>query len=190
MQKVLATILTVLFVLYPFVVFFGLGVLPISVLSIILLVLFILRTVFVAKVKKSDITQLLPMLISVGSVFLLAALLQSERTLLFTPVMVNLVLLFNFLYSLKKKPTMIERFAILGGEERTESLSAYCQKVTIVWCLFFIVNGSIALYTVLSGDSKLWVLYNGFLSYMLIGSLMGIELIVRFIIRHKERTVS
>ncbi len=188
-QRVFTVIFTVLFILYPVIVYFGISKVPISILSIMLLTLFILRTIFLARLKKSDITQFLPMLISVGSVFIFSALFKSEKLLLLTPVMVNLVLLFNFSYSLKKKPTVIERFATMTGEQSTESLSRYCKKVTIVWCIFFIFNGSVSLLTVLVGSSELWALYNGLISYLLIGSVMGIEFLIRIFVRKRERVI-
>ena len=49
----------------------------------------------------------------------------------------------------------------------------------MIWCLFFIVNGAIALVTVLSKNQALWTLYNGLISYLLMGTLLGGEWLYR-----------
>jgi acyl-coenzyme A synthetase/AMP-(fatty) acid ligase/uncharacterized membrane protein/3-hydroxymyristoyl/3-hydroxydecanoyl-(acyl carrier protein) dehydratase len=62
------------------------------------------------------------------------------------------------------------------GEKR---IAAYCRKVTALWCLFFTGNGVIAALTVFRGSEAVWALYNGGISYILMGILFGVELIVR-----------
>ncbi|WP_224732672.1 hypothetical protein [Francisella sp. SYW-9] len=73
-----------------------------------------------------------------------------------------------------------------------EPLSMYAIKytwyVTFAWCIFFAINASISILTVIIGSIKIWTLYNGFISYILIGSMMLIEIIIRTIVRrHFER---
>ncbi|STQ08598.1 Predicted membrane protein [Enterobacter cloacae] len=51
--------------------------------------------------------------------------------------------------------------------------------MTKVWCGFFIGNGAVALFTVLYADLRLWTLWNGMLSYILMGTLMAGEWLVR-----------
>jgi uncharacterized membrane protein len=101
------------------------------------------------------------------------------------PVLVSLALLAVFTFSLVKVPTVIFRIASLKeksfreegpGRDRAES---YCRKVTVVWCAFFVVNGSIALFTALWASPIAWTIYNGFISYILIGVLFVGEMIVR-----------
>jgi uncharacterized membrane protein len=55
----------------------------------------------------------------------------------------------------------------------------YTRKVTLVWCGFFIGNGAMALFTVLHGDMHLWTLWNGMVAYILMGTLMAAEWLVR-----------
>jgi uncharacterized membrane protein len=42
-----------------------------------------------------------------------------------------------------------------------------------------VINGLIATATVFHPDPKVWLTYNGFISYLLMGLLMAIELIIR-----------
>ncbi|MFP3089350.1 AMP-binding protein [Treponema sp. TIM-1] len=79
---------------------------------------------------------------------------------------------------------MIFRFAVLWdktlrGALAEKRVEAYCRKVTLVWCLFFIINGGIAAATVFFASDVLWSLYNGGISYIFIGILFGGELMVR-----------
>jgi uncharacterized membrane protein len=76
-------------------------------------------------------------------------------------------------------PPIIERFARLQHPNLPASGIQYTRKVTLVWSLFFLINGCIALGTALWCSFAWWSLYNGFISYLLMALLMGIEYIVR-----------
>ena len=95
------------------------------------------------------------------------------------PALVNAVLLGTFSYSLAKPPTVIERFARLKHPNPPQRVIDYARAVTKVWCVFFILNGSAAIATAVWGSDAVWALYNGLISYILMGSLMGIEWLVR-----------
>jgi acyl-coenzyme A synthetase/AMP-(fatty) acid ligase len=97
---------------------------------------------------------------------------------------VNAVFLCVFGFTFIKRPVMIFRFATLWDKTIKGSLAEkrvyrYCEKVNGVWCAFFVLNGAVASATVLSGNGKIWALYNGVLSYLLMGCLFGGEFIVR-----------
>ena len=55
----------------------------------------------------------------------------------------------------------------------------YVTNVTRVWCAFFVVNGGIALWTALGASDQAWALYNGAIAYVLIGSLLLGERLLR-----------
>ncbi len=106
-------------------------------------------------------------------------LLRDHQLLLFYPVAVNVVLLLVFGSSLFYGMPIAEQIARLGEPDLPPKGVRYTRKVTQVWCVFFMVNGSIALATCLHHDMKIWTLWNGFISYLLIGTLMGVEWLVR-----------
>jgi len=56
---------------------------------------------------------------------------------------------------------------------------AYTRKVTIMWCAFFVANGLAALATALWASNEVWLLYNGLVSYLLMGALFAGEWLVR-----------
>ncbi|WP_409522568.1 hypothetical protein [Nitrincola sp. MINF-07-Sa-05] len=125
--------------------------------------------------------------LTVGLILILLSAGQAEQALLFYPVWINLGMLMLFAWSLWFPPTVIERIAraMEGavGNELDEQGVAYTRKVTQVWCLFFIMNGAVAMSTALYGDWDLWVLYNGLIAYCLMGLLMLIEWRVRKIVK-------
>ncbi|WP_341503727.1 hypothetical protein [Gallaecimonas sp. GXIMD4217] len=95
------------------------------------------------------------------------------------PVAMNLGLLLVFAWSLHRPPSLIERLARLKEPELDQRGVAYTRQVTQIWCGFFVVNGLVALATVLAGDDELWALYNGLVSYALMGMLLGGEWLYR-----------
>jgi uncharacterized membrane protein len=114
------------------------------------------------------------------AVFLLAAALANRTAwLLGYPVFVSLLFLLWFLHSLLWPPTVVERLARLQDPDLPPRGVAYTRKVTMVWCLFFLGNGLLAAATAWHGDLRLWALYNGGISYVLMGLLMGAELWLR-----------
>ena len=74
---------------------------------------------------------------------------------------------------------MVERLARIREPQLSPAGVRYTRKVTKVWCGFFIGNGAVALFTVLYADLRLWTLWNGMLSYILMGTLMAGEWLVR-----------
>jgi len=102
----------------------------------------------------------------------------------FYPVLITLLFLGSFGITLIKPPSMIYRIALIQdklirfspGKKHIEN---YCRKVTIVWVIFFILNGSLSVWTIFSGSDILWSVYNGGISYFLMGILFAVEFIVR-----------
>ena len=126
---------------------------------------------------------------------LIALITGSARILAFYPALVNLFFLVLFGHTLFVKPSMVYRFATLKDKSIATSpyrkqIAAYCWKVTLVWCCFFIVNGGIALWSVFGKTYRFWALYNGCIAYILMGLLFIGEYIVRKIVQsHMKGTL-
>lgn len=118
-------------------------------------------------------------IVGMGAVLLFTVFRNDPVGLLLAPVLMNLVLLSSFGLSLWSDRPMVERFARLQVPDLPPDEVRYCRTVTKVWCGFFVVNGSICLILALRRDSAMWALYTGFISYLLIGSLFGIEYVYR-----------
>ena len=110
---------------------------------------------------------------------LLSALFSARHWLLYYPLAVSLALLCLFGWSLTRPMSLVERLARLQDPVLPPAAIGYTRRVTQVWCGFFVINGALAAFTIWHGDLALWSLYNGLISYALMGGLMGAEYLVR-----------
>lgn len=118
---------------------------------------------------------------------LLTMLGNSVLPLKLYPFIVNAMLLLVFASSLRFGPPVIERLARLREPDLPSSGVRYTRRVTVLWCGFFVVNGSIALATALLGSDAAWALYNGLIAYLLMGALFIAEWLVRQRVRALPR---
>jgi len=95
------------------------------------------------------------------------------------PVMVNGLLLVVFAASLWFPPTVVERIARFHHPELPQEAVKYTRRVTQIWCLFFLGNGLIALWTAVQQSARAWFWYNGVIAYLLIGTLFAGEWLIR-----------
>ncbi|WP_261389759.1 hypothetical protein [Halomonas denitrificans] len=95
------------------------------------------------------------------------------------PVAVNTVLLATFALSLWRGMPVVERLARLQEPNLPPAGVRYTRVVTQVWCLFFVVNGTIAAWTAAYADLDVWTLYNGVISYVLIALMFAGEWLCR-----------
>jgi uncharacterized membrane protein len=117
---------------------------------------------------------------------LLAMWFDDRRFLLVLPVLVNLVLLATFGASLLPgREPLVSRIARTMEGQLDEAQERYCRGVTVVWCGFFAVNGSVALAFALFGSLKAWTLYTGLVAYILMGALFAAEYAVRRLRFHR-----
>ena len=171
-------IITALFVLYPFIVGWGLTHGQFIWVSLLLIGLGVVR---LFSKGNSLLWPLTGFAIVCGGLSLLS---QNHAWLKLYPVGMSLGALIIFALTLIKPPSMIERFARLVEPDLPPSGVQWTRQVTKVWCLFFLCNALIALTTVLFASTQVWVIYNGFISYMLMGLLFLGEFILR--IRHQR----
>lgn len=119
---------------------------------------------------------------SIAGALLLAGVAVWSNALLplkLYPVLVSLVLLGVFAYSLIAPPTVVERLARLREPDLPPAAVAYTRRVTQVWCGFFVLNGGIAFATAWWASQAVWSLYTGVIAYVLMGILFGGEYLVR-----------
>lgn len=102
----------------------------------------------------------------------------------FYPVITNSFIFTVFFSSLFCKETVIQKIAKKMDSELTDFSRDYTRKLTYVWCVFLFINLAISIITVFQPE-KIWILYNGCISYIAIGLLFGAEYIVRIILRTK-----
>ncbi|WP_210403250.1 hypothetical protein [Salinicola sp. MH3R3-1] len=116
---------------------------------------------------------LLPLLV------LLMATGRAELGLRLWPVVVNLGLLLLFSHGLRHPPTLIERYARRQEPALPPHAVRYTRRVTQAWCVFFVINGSIALATAIYADLETWAWYNGGIVYGLMLAMFVGEWCIR-----------
>ncbi|HGS6877768.1 TPA: hypothetical protein ACMEVV_004926 [Klebsiella quasipneumoniae subsp. quasipneumoniae] len=169
----------ILLLAWPFIIWFGLahnslqGLLPLMALMLFLR--------FRQTRRRAGALSVVTQIVAVAGMTLCIAsyLLKTHQLLLFYPVVVNSVMLAVFGGSLWSTMPIIERLARLREPDLPERAVRYIRRVTQIWCAFFIINGGIALFTALYGDLSLWTAWNGMISYLLMGTLMAGEWLVR-----------
>jgi uncharacterized membrane protein len=176
---------TLALLVYPLAVYFGLSRWGIGGVGGVLAILFLLRLVSGRSTKFKQLKVLAWISGGAGLVLVLfSAVFRQAGWFLFYPVVVNVLMLSLFGSSLFQEQSMIERFARLREPDLPESGVRYTRNVTKIWCGFFITNGTIALITCFQ-SLEVWTLYNGLISYMLMGGLFVAEFLVRQRVREK-----
>lgn len=103
----------------------------------------------------------------------------------FYPVVANTTIFFVFFSSLFTKETIIQKFAKAIDGELSENALKYTRNLTIIWCIFMFINLAISIWTVVMPE-RIWALYNGCISYIALGTLFGVEYIIRCILKKKN----
>jgi uncharacterized membrane protein len=105
--------------------------------------------------------------------FCALALLDTQlRLLRLYPVLISLGGAGFCWYTLAYPPSAIERFARRVGMAIPTQAIGYLRGVTLLWLGFFCLNATVAGYTAVATDVAIWALYNGLISYLIIGMLL------------------
>ncbi len=166
--------------LYPVTVYFALRWFEPRIIAGVLAIFLLLRW-------KHQAAQILAGLSGVSFGILIALLLlclavlvvNNETLLRLYPAAINLGLLIMFCMTLWQPHTMIERFARLRHTNLPAEGIRYTRHVTYLWCLFFAGNGLAAAWTAIVASRETWALYNGFIAYLLMGTLFAGEWLLR-----------
>ncbi|MGE5386491.1 MAG: hypothetical protein ACM3SV_11470 [Betaproteobacteria bacterium] len=175
---------------YPALVYFGLMVLEPRVLGALLLLVLLVRhrrdaARFIHGMSAAE--RILPLALVALAIAIVAA--NSEPLLRFYPALASFGVLLIFASSLLHPPTLVERIARLSDPELPPQAVRYTRRVTQVWCGFLTVNSVVAFLTVFA-SRDLWVLWNGLLSYLLMGTLFAGEWLIRRRVRARWPAMS
>ena len=103
----------------------------------------------------------------------------------FYPVCANLTVFLVFFCSLFAKETVIQKFAKMVDGELSENALKYTRNLTYIWCVLTFFNFVVSLVTVFLSE-EIWALFNGLISYILIGTLFFVEYIIRTVLKKKN----
>lgn len=183
-SRVLPVVLGGVGVVFPFLVYFGLQVLPPAALAVGLLSLVGVKLLL----ERARIPAWLMPLCWLAIILLLAAAAWAPvGAMTAYPIIVSLGLAAVFGHSLLRGPSVVERIARLRDPHLPAWVVGYTRNVTKVWLVFFLANAAVSAATAIAGDLQLWTLYNGFISYMLMGCVFVAEFAVRSYLRRRQR---
>lgn len=165
---------------YPLIVWTGLTFMPPRSVSLMLFALVSIRVVVGKRVANTaGVTphgrRLLAPLVLVSLILLISAATNDPTGVLLIPVFISAALLVSFAASLLRPPTVVEAIARIQTGELPPAEVPYCRFVTKVWCVFFVVNGTIAGSLAAIGTLEAWTLYCGLISYAMVGLLFAGE---------------
>ena len=180
-SRIRTAFIAVVTLVYPGLVY--LGLLRHSARTVGLLVVGVIAVLIAARAWSADkkalwsaVRPLLPALV-LGTA---SAAIDDPRFLFAVPVLISLSLLLAFAATLRAGATpMIERFARTMEPELPPGGEAHCRAVTWAWVVFFGVNASVAGGLAILGPVSWWAAYTGLVSYVLIGLMFTVEVIVR-----------
>jgi uncharacterized membrane protein len=174
-----------LFALYPLLMYVGQRRLGVRWIAFVLIAICAIRLValrFGRGARTSSAFGWRELLLFCGGAIALALVSvwrDSPDALLYYPVFMNAAMLLLFGSSLVFPPTIVERIARIRHPGLPVEAVPYLRRVTIAWCIFFVGNGAVALYTVLRTSFETWALYNGLVAYVLIGAMFAGEFLTR-----------
>ena len=144
---------------------------------------------------KASLADLMPKRVK-WSLGLLAAALggaslvfRNALSLQFYSVAMSVFFLAVFAFSLTRKQSIIERLARQLEPDFPESGVRYTRRVTQAWCVFFLLNTALTLWSIHAGE-KVWALYNGFISYVLMGCMFAGEWLIRRRVKRRAKSVA
>ena len=181
LRSIGSVVLVALTVGYPIAVWGAISFLGVRGAALVLLVfLFPIAIARRRVLRASAVGELVFITASTAAIALISMLTNDERWLLATPVLINVFLFIGFGASLRTGRTpAVEVFARAIHPQLSPDRLQYCRRVTQMWCAFFLVNGSVALWLALFAPLRIWALYNGGIAYILMGTLFVVEYGVR-----------
>lgn len=168
-QKFLKILRVIILLLYPFLIFFALQ----YRISFKLISLIFLGTILLNYQRSQN-----KILLCIG--MLICCLIYCYKYTIFLkiyPVIMNCSVLVAFACSLRKKPLITvfaEKMKVCMTKEKLE----YTRKATRAWAYFMLFLSILSFSTIFMSDF-IWMIFNGFISYVLIGCMFCAEWLVR-----------
>ena len=101
------------------------------------------------------------------------------------PPVVNFCFFIIFFSSIFQEKTIIQQIALSVEPDANEHVMRYTRILTYIWSAFMFLNFLISLATVFM-SKEIWTIYNGIISYILVGMFFVIEYIVRINFKRKH----
>lgn len=165
---------------YPALIYFSLSATEPRWLALGVLSLLAARVAVASPGRALDHARALGLpVLAVGVAMLVSLVWNDPLALLATPALVSFSLLIVFARSLGRPESTVEAFARAQLDVLSDEQVAYCRRVTVVWCGFFLLNGAVALHLAAAATRAEWAIYTGFIAYLAMGALFACEFVYR-----------
>jgi uncharacterized membrane protein len=187
MKKILIALTAVLIAAYPLLVYYGLSTFSTRFLLLFIITPLLIRYYIIRNRQKDVVSQSLIIVTLIGIAYgFLSFILDNALLMKFYPAVMSFSLFFVFLRSLIKSQAIITVIAEkISKEPLPQAAVEYTGYVTIAWCIFFALNSLVAVYTVFFSTLAVWTLYNGLISYLIIGTLIIVEFPIRLLVKKR-----
>jgi len=176
-------LLAAVLVVYPLLMFFMLDEFGVRPLAVLLAALLLTRVLPIVQSSRKNAIALALLIVVFAAVLYLS---RSEKLLMAYPAVISLIMLGAFAVTLFHPPSIIERFSRKMGVSVPPQAIPYMRVLTMFWCGFFLLNACVAALLAWQGDVTRWALYNGLVSYLIIGLLIVAELVFRQYYRRRH----
>lgn len=170
-------LLAVAGVIYPFAVYAAVGRLPGRVLVLAGLALLAARMVLLRRVPA--LAGWMAPLAGGAVTLALLAVVNPPWAARAYPVVVSLAGAAAFGISLARGPSLVARMAALAGEVLDARGERYTWRVSAVWSGVLLVNAAVAACLGAFASLAAWTLWNGLLSYLMMGAVFAGEFLLR-----------
>jgi uncharacterized membrane protein len=114
---------------------------------------------------------------------ILCLVLNSKLALKLYPVLADMAYFFIFGSSYFVPPTMVYQYGAMFDKKINERLpaeemAAFCKKLTIPWCVYFIIDCSIAVWTLYLESDLIWGFWNAGLTYIIMALIVIVEVLI------------
>lgn len=167
--------------LYPLLVYLSSPYAPPFVLILIGLALIVLRLWGMRRDSAAGVWGAALLLAAAGLAIL--SILSPSFAVKAYPSLISGAVACVFGASLIWPPSVIERFARVQEPDLSSDGQLYTHRLTQVWTVFLFANTAIAAATAIWGTIEQWALWNGLVSYLLMGSLFIGEIALRRFVR-------
>ena len=119
---------------------------------------------------------------AVAMAFLVVATILNRGTVFrLGPALANVAMLLSFGRTLVWGPSIVEVIARVrrGGGALPPGAVAYCRRLTLLWCVFFVLNAAFIAWLAFYASLAWWTIYTGIVAYLLAGALFTAELVYR-----------
>jgi uncharacterized membrane protein len=171
---------------YPLTVYFGMSRLPPGIIVLFGMALIGLR--LLGTWRGAQQAGVMVLVLAGAGMIVLLSFAPSLAAMAY-PVVISLGTSAIFGLSLIRPPSVVERIVRIREPDLPPQGVVYAHWVTMIWAIFLAVNAMVSAACALWGTLEIWTLWNGLISYLLMGALFVGEIGVRRLVRRRHASL-